>query len=244
MKKLTESILKAFQDQDVAYVRMIREYSTVKDSNPDAKAKALKYAEDMKNLVYDTVLQLVEAEKKTVSDQLQRKSKTPKDTNEALLFAMERLTAIEMIKSEIAGSTDYRALIDKYRDSEYAADFKILFQPVIKGKIDNNDPGAISLVSYLDSELSREPREIEELTRTGEDIHSILFFNQQTMPMGVHPNDDERFLIGNYQSRNILKDISAASVEFNPLNERLDPIIVTEKTGGRYYKTIKYEYEW
>ena len=136
MKTIKEQINKILQEKDKTYTRLIREYSTLGTNEPRFGHLAVKpinnkakfYINSIKELAYEDISKLIEGEKKTLINSIKKKP-MERDTTQEL----KRNAEIILMKSAIEGSSknELKALTEKYINTEYEEDFKIMIIPSI-----------------------------------------------------------------------------------------------------------------
>ncbi len=248
-KEVTQSVLRVLNEADKAYVRLIREYSTL-EPTPAVKDKARKFVSDIKNLAFDEVNKLIETEKTALAKAAKVKPPATRDT----AAEIRRNSELALMKSAIDGA-DRNQLIElagKYGNTEYTDDFRTMIQPKIRALLDEVGPNRMKnqeLVNAIMLTLDKLPEEvesqIEELGGLVEDVRSMLYFNNKNFNMAAQAAEDGHIYHGNWNTRSIENDISNAYDGFNPLGDpNLKPLVTYENFGTARFKTVKYQFDW
>lgn len=247
-KEVTQSVLKILNEADKAYVRLIREYSTL-EHTPEVKDKARKFVADIKSLAFDEVNKLIDTEKTALANAAKVKPPVTRDT----AAEIRRNSELALMKSAIDGA-DRKQLIElagKYGNTEYADDFRTMIQPKIRTLLDEVGPNRMKnqeLVNDIMLTLDKLPEEVDsQITELGgliEDVRSMLYFNNRNFNMAVQATEDGRIYHGNCNARSIENDINGAYDGFNPLGEQFEPLVTYENFGTSRFKTIKLQFNW
>lgn len=246
-KEILENVLQSFNEAGKAYSRMLREYSTVKDK-PGTSEKAHKYVKDIRDVVFNDIINHLTREKAAIIDQAK-----VRPSSRDMLGELRRNNELQLIKSSIDGASNEQ-LIDlarKYSNTEYEAEFKTMIQPSIKALSEFAGPERaknLEVVDQIAAALDSIPDEIkadaEYIDNLADDVRSLLYFNEKSFPVNIIASDDGRILHGNCDDRIVKFDIENADVNFDPVGGAPDPLVVTETMGIKSFRTVRYQFEW
>lgn len=246
-KETINKVLSILNDADKAYTRVIREYGTVQHT-PSANNKVRQYIKDIKDMAFQSVNEIIQAEKENIIT-----STKAKPGVRDMAAELRRNNELILIRSLIDGS-DNSQLIDlaeKYTNTEYEQDFKNMLQPKIKELLENRGPSRAknaeivqNIKIALDKVSEEAATDINHLENIQGDIRGLLYFNDKNFNLSAQANDDGRILHGSWNARSIESDIHNAHEGFNPLGDALEPLVVTEALGTRLYKTMRYQFDW
>lgn len=241
MEKITEKILNEFHEQDNNYVRVVREFGTVRNI-PGNRELALRYIQQIKEETYNRIKNIVDEE----INALETGSKGQSTDDNSTAALLKKSNMIALMQAEINGSEDHELidLVDEYRSTEYFDLFKTMIGPRLREMRLGDGMQKRAANEIMRRFESAQLPEIKKLKEQLNHIHTIQFFNPGTITLSPCPTEEGIFLLGNGQRRNIAFDLDAATADFNPLEEAQEPLVISESVGKYTVKSIKHLFSW
>lgn len=184
MEKITEKILNEFHEQDNKYVRVVREFGTVRNI-PGNRELALRYIQQIKEETYNRIKDIVDEE----VNALEAGSKSQGADDDSTAALLKKSNMIALMQAEINGSEDHELidLVDEYRSTEYFDLFKTMIGPRLREMRLGDGTRKRAANEIMRRFESAQFPEIEKLKEQLNHIHTIQFFNPGTITLSPLP---------------------------------------------------------